>query len=57
MGIEEKNDDGLDHEKSHCAGNDEMSRSVEKNQKLPHLGLKSKRRKIGLYTFIQFIYR
>lgn len=48
MGIE-KNDDGLDHLKSHCAGNEEMSRSVEKNQKLPHLGLKSKRRKIGAF--------
>lgn len=49
MEIGEKIDDGdQDHEKNHCAGNEEMSRNVEKKQKFPHSGLKSKRRKIGL---------
>lgn len=50
MEIGEKIDDGdQDHEKNHCAGNEEMSRNVEKKQKFPHSGLKSKRRKIGTF--------
>lgn len=52
VGIEEKNNDGIDHEKSHCVGNEEISRSVEKKQKFPNPGLKSERRKIGLYLYI-----
>lgn len=53
MGIEEKNDDGdQDQEKIHCAGNEKLSKSVEKKQKFPHPGLKSKRRKIGIYPNI-----
>lgn len=48
IGIEEKIDDGdQDHEKNHCAGNEEMSRNVEKKQRFPHPGLKFKRRTIG----------
>lgn len=59
MEIGEKIDDGdQDHEKNHCAGNEEMSRNVKKKQKFPHSGLKSKRRKIGLviHLYINTIY-
>lgn len=59
IGIEEKIDDGdQDHEKNHCAGNEEMSRNVEKKQRFPHPGLKFKRRTIGLiiHIYIKTIY-